>query len=82
VWEALAMRCAEQKLDLETGQMFPSLLALLGLSGSFVLVTLTNHCCSEGSGVNSWYVDWPSAPKCLEGALIRMLCGIFTLGCV
>lgn len=32
---------------------FPSLLAFLGPSRSFVLVTLSSHCCSKGSGVNS-----------------------------
>lgn len=59
--------------------VFPSLLAFLGPSRRFMLVTLSSHCCSKGSGVNSWYMNWPSAPNCLEGALIWMLCGVFTL---
>lgn len=44
----------------------PSLLAFSGLSRSFMLVTLSSHCCSKGSGVNSWYMNWPSALNCLE----------------
>lgn len=50
--------------------VFPSLLAFLGPSRNFMLVTLSRHCCSKGSDVNSWYMHWPLAPNCLEGALI------------